>query len=351
MLEIVGSCETRLFSVSQAERLRRQRGDLPGPVLVADASALLSDAAVAWLLENPGTVLSTPSNRPMAIAVEPEQLDAARAALGGQGGFPELNPAMMPEMFVRKLRRRDKLLVRSLAEQPVTAAENELFDSVYKGVTDVVTKYAWPLPALWVTRLCATLGIPPNAVTLVGIAAMAVAAWLWSEGAIVAGLAFAWLMTFLDTVDGKLARVTVTSSRLGDKLDHITDFIHPPIWWLFLAIGLGIGADPATQSEIILSCALILLTYVVGRAVETAFKVMIGYNAYLWQRFDTHFRLVVSRRNIILLIMTVGVALGAPVEAFAVSAGWSVVSALIQTVRFTQAMRASRSGEVRSWLM
>lgn len=351
MLEIVGSCETRLFGQSQAERLRRQRGDLPGPVLVVDAAAILSDATVAWLLENPGTLLSTPSNRPTAIAVEPGQTAAAIATIGGQGGFPEINPAMMPDMFVRKLRRRDKLLVRSLAEQPAAALENELFDSVYKGVTDLVTKYVWPLPALWVTRLCAALGIPPNAVTLVGIAAMAVAAWLWSGGALVAGLAFAWLMTFLDTVDGKLARVTVTSSLVGDKLDHVTDFIHPPIWWVCLAIGLGLGADPETRAVIVLACALILLTYVIGRAIETAFKLMIGYNAYLWQRFDSRFRLVVSRRNIILLIMTAGVALGAPVEAFAASAAWSVVSAAIQAVRLIQALRASRDGEVRSWLM
>lgn len=352
LLEIVGSCETRLFGLSQAERLRRQRGEAPGPVLVAHAAAVLSDAAVAWLLENPGTLLSTPSNRPVAIAVEAGQVVAAKAAIGGRsGGFPELNPAMMPELFVRKLRRRDKLLVRSLDEQSAAAAESELFDSVYKGVTDLVTKYAWPLPALWATRLCAALGVTPNMVTIVGIAAMAVAAWLWVEGAIVAGLGFAWAMTFLDTVDGKLARVTITSSELGNRLDHVTDFVHPPIWWVCLAIGLGHGADPAVRDLVYWSCALILGTYVIGRAAEAWFKYVIGYNAYLWQRFDSRFRLVVSRRNIILLIMTVGVALGAGWQAFAVGAAWSVVSALIQLVRLTQALAQARRGEVRSWLM
>ncbi|MEO5973370.1 MAG: CDP-alcohol phosphatidyltransferase family protein [Sphingomicrobium sp.] len=352
MLEIVGSCETRLFGMSQAERLRRQRGDAPGPVLVAHASAVLSDATVTWLLENPGTLLSTPSNRPVAIAVEAGKVSAAKKAITAKaGGFPELNPAMMPELFVRKLRRRDKLLVRSLDEQPAAAAESALFDSVYKGVTDLVTKYAWPLPALWVTRLCAALGITPNMVTIVGIVAMAVAAWLWVEGAIAAGLGFAWAMTFLDTVDGKLARVTITSSELGNRLDHVTDFIHPPIWWVCLAIGLGHTADAATRDLLYWSCAVILGTYVIGRAVEAWFKYVVGYNAYLWQRFDSLFRLVVSRRNIILLIMTVGVAFGAGWQAFAVSALWSVVSAAIQLVRLAQVLIAARRGEVRSWLM
>ena len=45
-------------------------------------------------------------------------------------------------------------------------------------------------------------------------------------------------MTFLDTVDGKLARVTVTSSRVGHILDHGMDIIHPPIWYACWASGL-----------------------------------------------------------------------------------------------------------------
>ena len=38
-------------------------------------------------------------------------------------------------------------------------------------------------------------------------------------------------MTFLDTVDGKLARVTLTSSPFGNVLDHSLDLIHPPFWY------------------------------------------------------------------------------------------------------------------------
>ena len=49
-------------------------------------------------------------------------------------------------------------------------------------------------------------------------------------------------MTFLDTVDGKLARVTLTSSRFGNWLDHGNDIIHPPLWWLCLANGLALGS-------------------------------------------------------------------------------------------------------------
>ena len=57
-----------------------------------------------------------------------------------------------------------------------------------------------------------------------------------------------WLMTFLDTVDGKLARVTVTSSRIGDVLDHGLDIIHPPLW--YIAWGVGLPAGLAMRSRL-----------------------------------------------------------------------------------------------------
>ena len=349
MIEIVGSCERRIFGLAPAERLARQRGASPGPVLVADASAVLGDTTVGWLLENPGTIVTTPAGRPVAVAAAPDAVDAARAALAGTAQLPRINPATMDEMFVRKLRRRDRLLVRSVDEQPLPRVERELFDSVYKGVTDLVTKYAWPLPAFWVTRAAARLRIPPNAVTVVGILLMFLAAYLWLEAELWAGLAAAWGMTFLDTVDGKLARVTVTSSELGNLLDHVTDMIHPPLWWLCLAVGLA-ATSPAGEL-VWASCWVIIGTYVVGRVLEKATKARLGYNPFLWQRFDSRFRLIVSRRNIILLLMTIGLVVGQPVAAFAACAVWSVVSVVVQAVRYAQAVRATRAGASESWLM
>ena len=45
-------------------------------------------------------------------------------------------------------------------------------------------------------------------------------------------------MTFLDTVDGKLARVTVNSSYFGHLFDHAIDLISPPFWYLIWGLGL-----------------------------------------------------------------------------------------------------------------
>lgn len=345
MLHIVGECEQRIFGLRPAERLERQLKGRSDVELVAHASAVMDDAALDWTIENRGTIIASPSRRPLAVAIEASELEAAKTAIaGGATDFPIVTPS--GEQFVRKLRRRIELGAHSLDEQPVRAVEWSLFRNVYKGVTDLVTKYAWPWPAFHVTRAVSRLGITPNMITSVGLVLVFVAAWFFYRGELAAGLLAAWLMTFLDTVDGKLARVTSTSSAFGNFLDHGTDIIHPPIWWYCLAHGLAVIA-PEQSHSIWPAFWVILGCYVVGRIVEIAFHRLFGFNQYIWRRFDSRFRLIVSRRNIILLVMSVGLILGLPVAAFLLCAGWSMVSTVIQVVRIGQA-QASRP--VTSWL-
>ncbi|MEJ7777894.1 MAG: CDP-alcohol phosphatidyltransferase family protein [Sphingomicrobium sp.] len=253
------------------------------------------------------------------------------------------------EQFVRKLRRRVELGVHSLIDEPVRVVEKRLFANAYKGVTDVVTRWVWPWPAFQVTRAAALTGITPNMITFAGLALVFAAGWLFYRGDLGAALAAAWLMTFFDTVDGKLARVTSTSSKFGDILDHGTDIIHPPIWWYCLAHGLAL-MGPDNASKIWSAFWIILVCYVAGRAVEIVFHRIFGFNQYIWKPFDSYFRLVVSRRNTILLIMTLGWIVNRAGEAFLAAAGWTLLSLIIQLVRLAGALRASRGGPLTSWL-
>ena len=338
-----------MFELLPSERLHRQFNDSE-LVLVANASAVFDDAAINWLIGNPGTMLAGDRGQPLAIAVEADRVSAARAAIEGGGGqFPVATTGELGERFVRKLRRRSQMLAFSLDDVTAAKAERLLFASVYKGITDVVTKWAWPIPAFVATKVAARFGIPPNAVTVVGILLTVVAGWLFYIGDISGALIAAWMMTFLDTVDGKLARVTVTSSRLGNILDHGTDIVHPPLWWLALAHGLALLA-PAASASIWLACWIILGTHVLGRAIEQYFRTRFGFNAFLFARFDSRFRLIVARRNILLLIMTIGLAAGELVAAFWACAVWSVISTIIQAARVAQAARVSRSEALTPWI-
>ena len=342
MLHLVGRSDRLIFGLDPGERLRRQlRGE--DALLVAEASAVLDDAAVRWLIENPGNVLASPSGKPLAVVVE------AGSDEGALARYPARTPASVGERYIRKLRRKSTLLALSLEETPAREAERALFGKVYKGVTDLVTKFVWPAPALVVTRAAAAWGIRPNAITFVGFLLMLAASWLFFIGEIGWGLAAAWGMTFLDTVDGKLARVTVTSSRLGNWLDHGTDIVHPPLWWICLAHGLAAN-DPGRTGSIIAACAVILGCYLIGRIVEVSFHLLFGFNAFLFRPFDSAFRTVVARRNILLLIMMAGALVGMTTEAFIVCAAWSVVSTIIQVARIGMAWLQSRKSKLEPWM-
>ena len=348
MLTIVGECDQTLFGMKPAERLGRQSSLVGERQLIAHASAVLSDDTITWLAAHSGTVMTSTQGRPLAVVVGVSQVDAALRALVGEGGLAMARADAIGTVYVRKLRRTLEPLALSLGEQSRSAVERKLFASVYKGVTDVVTKYAWPEPALWLTRGAAALRLSPNIVTVLGLVLTFVAGWQFYIGNLAIGMVAAWLMTLLDTVDGKLARVTVTSSELGNRLDHGNDMIHPPLWWLCLAHGIALSSPDS--APVWPACWVILATYLISRFLEKGFKARFGFNPFMWQRFDSRFRMVISRRNIILLIMTVGLALKAPVEAFLLSAAWSVVSVLIQGFRCLQAAAHSRLEPIRAWL-
>lgn len=349
MLHLVGRSSRRIFGLEPSERLRRQLASEPS-LLVADANAVLDDAAVRWLIENPGNVLASEGGKPLAVVVdEREREQAARALAGGPSTYEVHTAASVGERYIRKLRRKSAVLALSLEEVEPRDAERALFAKVYKGVTDLVTKYVWPAPALVVTRAAAASGIKPNAITFIGFVLMLAASWFFFVGDIGLGLAAGSAMTFLDTVDGKLARVTVTSSRLGNWLDHGTDIIHPPLWWICLAHGLAAN-DPERTGLVVIACATILGCYVIGRIVEVSFHLLFGFNAFLFRRFDSAFRTIVARRNILLLIMMIGVLLGRATEAFVACAAWSVISTLIQLARLAVAWLASRKAKLSPWI-
>ena len=155
----------------------------------------------------------------------------------------ETPDTLVPQTHIR-LKKAHAAFVLPVNEDNSRALEDHLFKTAYKGITDLVTKWVWPAPARWVTRLCVRLRLLPNHVTALSWVLAILAGMLFYRGDFVAGLLSGWLMTFLDTVDGKLARVTVTSSPLGNYFDHILDLLHPPFW--YLAWGLGLAAyNPA----------------------------------------------------------------------------------------------------------
>lgn len=347
---------TSIWGLTPRQRLERalaRAGAAGKGRLIFRADAVFHENLVKALLAQPGRLLTDLAGRPYAgHASDPAQMAAMQAAISGeetaQGGASiiRVDPAGLASSYDKALRRKGAPYLLALDSLPAAEIERRMYLESYKGVTDLVTKYVWPLPALGVTRFCARHGISPNMVTLASFICVLLATWAFAVGAFSLGLIAAWAMCFLDTVDGKLARVTLTSSKWGNVFDHGTDLIHPPFWYWAWYVGLG-GASVVEPWVF----WVIIAGYILGRGQEGLFIWQFGIEMHIWRPLDSRFRLITARRNPNLIILSIAVLLGAPDIGFEVVAWWTILSFLFHCLRIAQAFAARAQGRRPvSWL-
>ena len=376
---LVNRCEVRLWSLAQEERLRRAlaRCDVTDLRMEGEAPAA---SAASFVLLRSDFVLEESLIK--ALVRTPDCLLVVTLAGGGRAAVAAHAPRASVEQVIGLLRQSQSapsdiaavdLAIKGAAEMgsthdqalrrrvapfalPLTAGtqrsiERRMFRASYKGVTDFVTKWLWPWPAFWVTRWCAARGISANMVTAASLLLVLLAMGLFARGYFTAGLVAAWLMTFLDTVDGKLARVTLTSSRIGNILDHGIDLLHPPFWYVAWYFGLAAGATQSQALWLAGAVWTVVIGYVVGRLQEGFFLWRYGFELHAWRPLDAAFRLFTARRNPNLVILTAATIAPRPDLGLQAVAAWTVLSLAFHFWRIGQAEQRRRAGEpVRSWL-
>lgn len=258
-------------------------------------------------------------------------------------------PADLVPAYSSALRKYDPPYLLRAGADSLTQVENRMFRASYKGITDMVTKWVWPLPARAVTRLLARAHVSPNIVTGLSWVLVCVVIWLFIQGQFGLGLVCAWCMTFLDTVDGKLARVTCTSSRMGHVLDHGLDLVHPPFWYLAWAIGLAGSFSPVLiWSDPVV--VIIIGGYILGRLLEGLFLLAFHLEIHSWRPIDSFFRTITARRNPNLILLTLGTLVGRPDLGFWLVAVWTVCSLGFHTLRLGQAcIQRWRGQPIQTW--
>jgi phosphatidylglycerophosphate synthase len=266
-------------------------------------------------------------------------------------GLAVLDYETSGEIENEALRKREKPFLGRLEPATVPPLERASYKGAYKGVTDVLTKYLWPEWAFHLTRFAAKIGLSPNMVTTIGAILCAIATWCFWEGLYWQGLLIGLVFMILDTVDGKLARCTITSSWWGNIFDHGIDLIHPPIWYYAWGVGLsawGLAFSPAMFGLIM---AVLVGGYVVQRLIEGAFIKAFGMHVHVWRKVDSDFRLITARRNPNWVILLASLPIGRPDWGLAGVAVWTFLSLVVHAVQLAQAFAARAKGrEIRSWL-
>jgi hypothetical protein len=366
----------RLWGLSSKQRLQRQlkeigkessgqfsdirwlekAEDVPddGKVLLLNGTFLFENRTLKGVLAHFNSILQHMDTTVAAAFIDAGQLQNVLSCMEEPAqnlphGLQIVQTSDM-EAFDENLRRSNKPLLEPVSKERKSTLENRLYGNAYRGVTDLVTKFVWPKPAKRVVHLCANLHISPNMVTSLGLLLVIAACYLFLHGYYGWGLLAGWIMTFLDTVDGKLARVTIQSSKFGHLFDHAIDLFHPPFWYIFWGMSL-VNFQAILGQGLEQMYWIIVIAYIAGRVVEGLFPLLGDCSIFTWRPFDAWFRLITARRNPCMILLTLSFLTGMPEWGFVAVTFWSALTSVILVLRLLQAsmVRLTR-GPLVSWL-
>jgi phosphatidylglycerophosphate synthase len=344
-----GNPDGIIWGMTAAERTRRlvaqETAKQPlaaGYELHVNLSYVFDPLLLRLVLETPGTIFMWGSALIVGQVASGDDQQTSREVIDLSDGR---------KLYNRQLRKLEQPFVRELTPATRREIERRSYFGAYKGVTDLLTKYLWPELALLLTRIAASLHMTPNMVTAIGATLCLVATYLFSQGMYWTGMLAGLIFMVLDTVDGKLARCTITSSKWGNVADHGVDLIHPPFWWYFWGVGLSAWGLALPNQTFALVMVAVVVGYVLQRLIEGMFIKDFGMDIHVWGRFDSWFRLITARRNPNMVILFVALLAGRPDLGLIALAWWTVISLVVHAARLLQAYADKRAGRpIVSWM-
>ncbi len=351
-----GDAPVRIWGLANSERIGRLAeksgvtGGADAPTIIwADASYAFDPVWMSHLIAHPGTIV-TSGGRPVLAHVDGDMQTQLEAGI-----VPEAQQVYRmedaPEIYNSDLRKSQHPFCEALSAENVRHLERESYYGAYKGVTDILTKYLWPEIAYHLTRWAAYLRMTPNMITFIGAAFCVLATFLFAYGYYWTGTAAGFVFMVLDTVDGKLARCTITSSWWGNIFDHGMDLVHPPFWWYFWAVGLYTWGLAYDDSTFWIVQAIIWGGYIVQRLIEGYFIRRFGFHIHVWRKIDSDFRLITARRNPNMVLLIAGLIFARPDLGLMAVAAWTLISLLVHAWQVVQAEAMHARGQkLTSWL-
>ena len=325
------------------EMMRDARAHLRPRFIVVGADLLIDQRLLAWLAAQTADVILSPRAGELpetaaflhASSLEASSAEAARINVVAASSIPAYWESMHGEVPLH--------LHRVASDLAAEEAWDILLDYIQRRTLELPARYFDPLFENLIVRRLAPTAITANQVTLLTtVLGFAVAA-LYVSGWLRAGVILAILVEVLDGVDGKLARITRTTSKAGEY-EHILDFFYENSWWLALGRFLFRNGRPFAWIAALTMVAFDLTDNIVysiadvrwGRSVDNATP------------FLARFRLVAGRRNIYSWLFLPGFFLGAPAVSFYLAVAWAGITAAIHAAWcVAEALRSTRTKSVR----
>lgn len=316
-----------------ADAWRRLAVDAAGPVLALEGDVVCDDRVLEHLLRaGPGTAVR--GEGVAAAFLAPAQ--AARLAAAGVGRLADApldgvraTPLAALGDYVPQLRlTMAPFLVRLTDAAGLRRVDRLLFHRTFKGVIDAVARYGYYHFVRFVTRQLSRTTVAPNLLTALSILGIWAAIPCFASGRVGWGAAAAWVAVLLDSIDGKLARLTVHLSDAMGALEHATAMPGLGLWFVALGWHLTDG-DLLTPSPASFGCWVLVGAFLLDKLLSGAFKSTFGGELFDARPVDAAFHLVAARRNIHLVLITAGALAGAVEPAY-----WAMAGAMAATLGF-----------------
>ena len=325
------------------EMLRNASGQLERRYLVIGANLLIDQRLLEWLARQASDVLLTDreGNPPEVAGC------IGREALGD--AVPEqpisvVAVATLPSYWETMHGDVSLHLLRVDEARDEEMAWEVLLDHIQRRTQELPSQY-FDIPfENRLVRLLAPTAISANQVTILTTLLGFVIAFLYLEGWLRIGVLLAILVEVLDGVDGKLARITRTTSKIGEQ-EHVLDFFYENSWYLALGIFFARHGVPHAR----IAAAAMIAFDATDNIAYALLDVKWGRSLDNISPFLRRFRLIGGRRNIYTWIFLLGFFLNAAPAAFAVAVMWAGMTVTIHVFCCaTEIFRLLRSQEVRS---
>ncbi|MBT4612248.1 MAG: CDP-alcohol phosphatidyltransferase family protein [Gemmatimonadetes bacterium] len=249
------------------------------------------------------------------------------------GGLPATSLAQMGD-YVPELRlTMTPFMIRVSDATQLRDADHLLYRRTFKGVIDAIARYGYYHLVRFLTRALSRTTLSPNLFTVLSIAGIWLAIPLFATGHLALGCVSAWAGVLLDSIDGKLARLTLNLSDAMGTIEHLSAMPGLGLW--FVALGWHFtDGRLLTPSVEMIACWTTLAAFLIDKVISGAFRQHFSRELFDARPLDALFHLVAVRRNMHLLILTIGVVLGTPQTALVAMAVGMLMTLGVHISRF-----------------
>ncbi len=323
-----------------------------GEIYFIDASAVVDDRLIRFALKEPVNTRIASKNDPDLILIKTnyntiknifDNLSEGNDVLSFRDqivNFFKQNPPTVKyadefDSYIDDLRLDYTPYFFPVDEKTdIRKSENIMYEANFKGTLDFIAIFIYKYPVREITRYISRFHwITPNQITFLSIVSsfavpllLALGYWGWA-------MLIGWAMFIFDSVDGKLARLTIRLSRTAGIIEHATS--SPALFLWFASLGWYFSNGDILNPDLLsnIACWTLLVLYWVDKSVNGFFRAKFKYDLYNHSVFDKKFHLIACRRAIIHLIITAGYVTGKLLDGFYFLAGWMAFSFIVHLSR------------------